>query len=652
MGLLADLVNRRAEAQHKEEEDRKAALRAHYTSIIHDPNAGDAVREQANEDYLKLLSPEAKKTASAGLDMLGKLKRVFGAGPNKAMTQVPPDTSVVATPSPTPAAAFNAGPPQAAAPPPSAAFNAGPPKIMTDYGVDAGKRAAADAVRLEAARRKDKLDAIDASDAPEEDKNAARRAILGAPKAAAPPKLQRGIVKLKDGTSIAGAWDPTANVYYGSGNEVISPTELEGFETSASKAAPRPGDHVLGEKVLTMIDNGDVLYRPDGKTPITKEYINSLGGGKGEFRYILHADGKQIIDPSSMNQVTTTADGKVNVTSPLTRREDVVGGQDVVGASRVGTASTREAVSIDPVTGQQIAVPLRSTTTPIIPGARSAPVPAPARGPAVPSTGSAPLAPPIAAPGGSRPLAGMRPADYNAAMLKAPAIGDAVIQAFGDDSQPNVKPIFSYGDLTKDKASVDRLGNALRTTFSALEKNSGGGTLHGGVGGLGFSLGKAGDWVQNALGLPAATAAQQAAVLRDAIGSLKTDREREYFNSVMTNFATSIGLRALSGASPTGVTVDSIKDELPLIGINVTDQKSFGDKGQRLFGVIKGALEFNPRLQQIWPKGVLSRLDKIPGELAKYQGGTAPTKTVEKFGPKAAPKTAEEYEAYRKAQGK
>jgi hypothetical protein len=77
-GLLTNLIEQKVEKSHRDEEDRKQRLRQFYYDRIHDETTPPEVREQLSQDYFKLLSPDAKKSAQKGMGLIGKLKQAFG----------------------------------------------------------------------------------------------------------------------------------------------------------------------------------------------------------------------------------------------------------------------------------------------------------------------------------------------------------------------------------------------------------------------------------------------------------------------------------------------------------------------------------------------------------------------------------------------
>jgi hypothetical protein len=80
MGLITNLIEQHIETKHRDEEQRKAALRKFYNDRINDDSTPPEVREQLSQDYFKLLSPEAKKSAQKGFGLVQGLKKAFGGG--------------------------------------------------------------------------------------------------------------------------------------------------------------------------------------------------------------------------------------------------------------------------------------------------------------------------------------------------------------------------------------------------------------------------------------------------------------------------------------------------------------------------------------------------------------------------------------------
>lgn len=141
---LTDLLEQKVERQRADEENKRQALRQFYYSRINDQNTDPQVREQLSQDYLKLLTPEAKKHAQHGLGVLGKLRDLVGKirsqqqpvqgapqqppGPIKAPTSNSPQS---AQPQARPVVA---GPSAAQSSPPNPQATPQQPQFFKNYG--------------------------------------------------------------------------------------------------------------------------------------------------------------------------------------------------------------------------------------------------------------------------------------------------------------------------------------------------------------------------------------------------------------------------------------------------------------------------------------------------------------------------------------
>lgn len=230
-------------------------------------------------------------------------------------------------------------------------------------------------------------------------------------------------------------------------------------------------------------------------------------------------------------------------------------------------------------------------------------------------------APAPGAPAGGRVI-GLPPAQYRTMLTDIRAVRAGAGQLFGDPNAPNVKGLADYSDIADNKGSRERLGKALRLTFDGLDQaTSGGGAgVHGDGGKL--DVGGIGTWVGNQLGIPGAVADQQAKMFQQAMATL-TPREREAYDATIASAEGIIGLRRITGASPSLQSVRAIQEAMPVIGVNTIDGKQFGDKLSRLAvefsagtrGIPRAAFDEETRTQ-------LDEINQLPARLSKR--GAAP----------------------------
>lgn len=627
MGLLTDVIEQKLKDKHAEELDRKAKKAAFYYKAAWDPSPGvsDDVRNYAQEQYFKLLEPEAKKSAQNAFGILGKLKQAFTGGPQKAddaasqpaspapalqFAQGAADREGVPTVTQSASAeaqpikqAFLAGPPPTAAAPVSAQSAA--PKF---FDTPAARQRSMDAEKQEydtwLQRGKDVL----GPDASARDL-AEYAGSKGQRLPAAPIQARTPVsIHLKDGSETA-AMRSKDGRYFTIAGELIDPEsiEKESPKPSNARVVAMANDFVNLDSAKSLAANGFPFNDHDGK-PID---IEKIPEGM-VLQTIRKPDGTTYYSPRNMADKVVTVGNQVIAVNPSQVQQIPQGAGTVLGQARVGTSGTGQVPVYNPDTKEFEMFNTQRTTNPNTPG----PVRAPGATVVPPATpGGAPrpaVAPPASGGMGNRIPAGQ----YRGIVEKVIPVQEAATQIFGDPSQPDLKPLISYRDLADNPQSRERLGKALRLTFDGLSSATGGAGIHAGAGPISISSGGFGDLIQNYFNVAPNVAAQQQRIMEEAIGKL-TPEEKEYFNSVMSSFSTIVGLRSLTKASAAQSSVAAIERELPVIGINTFGQDQFLDQSQRLAEVVANGVSNLPK------GGVDSKLREhirsLPSEMQKLK---------------------------------
>jgi len=612
MGLLTDILEKKVEDKHKDEEDRKRKLREFYYDRIHDDDTDPAVREQISGDYLKLLSPEAKKQAQKGLGIIGQLKQKFMGGPKKQDQQQ--QTPQTHQPAQTPATQqdnasrepqqsmsladkFKQGPsqPQAQAPQPDAKveqFKQGP-QFFKDYGKSADKR------KEDLTKYKSDLD---------------RDAKIAEEKAK-PQKLTPVMVQVKDKEKPIQALRSADGKYYDVNSGDALEIEKEMPKESTKGGYIRSVPHSVGLKdAKTQAANGAEFLGADGKMINLEDLPEDMG-----LQAMVRGN-EMFWVPVTPTQKAVTVGGKVYGVNPY-QIQDVgkqgAGGPVELGPSKTGSAHTSEQIAVNPVTGAVTKNTLRSTTTPQTPGAHQpgegpAPAPAPIGSAPTPQQG-APK--PTPAPQANSDIKGMPSGMYNQMLQRVTPVREAATQVFGDPSQPDLKGLKDYMQLADDPKARERIGTALRLTFDGLNQaTSGGAHISAEAGPVSVSTGGIGQLFTNWLGVPQKTAEQQTKIIQDAINKM-TPEEKEYYDSVMSAFSTVVGLRSLTRASAAQSSVSAIERELPIIGVNTTDSKQFADQMQRLAEIVYNGTKGIP--PGMLDPQLVERIKTLPAEMQK-----------------------------------
>jgi hypothetical protein len=148
-------------------------------------------------------------------------------------------------------------------------------------------------------------------------------------------------------------------------------------------------------------------------------------------------------------------------------------------------------------------------------------------------------------------------------------VRDGATQVFGDPTNPSLTSLKDYAELADDADARARLAEAFNITFSAWDEEirASGGLTH---------------LIETAGGYPQLLAQMQATVRDDAIGHLGSDRENDYYDSVMASYAAIVGLRSITRASAAQFSVATIERQMPLLGKNTFSTRQFYDHLARL----------------------------------------------------------------------
>jgi hypothetical protein len=305
---------------------------------------------------------------------------------------------------------------------------------------------------------------------------------------------------------------------------------------------------------------------------------------------------------TSQGQTHLTVGNLVYAVPKLEQTNLATEGQEL-GPARVGTTTTRQAIGVDPATGQAVKQQLIGTTAPVTTGIQGR-APAPQGAPQAPRSvlprvtqpsqpGAQPS--PAAAPAQAKPAGGqpafMTPAMYNQQLQVARPVRVAANQIFGDPTQPEFKPLLAYGDVMNNPASVQRIGAAARLMIQDMADVEA--THSGGL----WTL------ITTSGGLPQALASAQSAATRDALSKLQS-REQELLNAEMDAYGSIIGFRAITKGSAARFSAQSLEREVPIPGISAFNAFTFYDKlsrlGEEVWSGAKGNAVLSPQEKQYY----------------------------------------------------
>jgi hypothetical protein len=650
VGLLTNLIEQKIEAKHRDEEQRKQKLREFYYDRIHDDQTPPDVREQLSQDYFKLLSPEAKKSAQKGIGLLGKLKQAVGGGGGQ-QTQQPSPNGTLATPQPMqqaqqaeqtqqaqpqqprypgqPAAPVQAST-SAQAQPKGAQLSA-PPPIQSQPGLPSHMFTTAqeqEKQKIDFATQEGRAAQAQKTESEQQEFDAWKKrgtdlgltggdlAEYAGSKGARLPPQQKRVVEKQVGRP--GEDPATGKAYEGLWDHTVDPDRTETWAPhptpppkGSSSGMIRSVPHSVSVQDAQATAKSGAVYKDQNGEDID---LDKLPPNMG-LQAMVVGD-KMFWVPISPTQAELTVGNEKYVVTPYNK--DVAHGAGVAqGQARTGTTSTPTQVVTQP-NGQITA--LGSTSTPNTPGAR-----VPGRPPAANGAG-----------GGAKGLAGVTVELYNQSLQRVTPVRQAATQIFGDPSQPDLKGLKDFANVADNKESRDRLGKALRLTFTSLDQATGGANIAAGAGPVSLSTGGLGTLLQNAFSVPQKVAEQQAQIMQDAIKDL-TPEEREAYDATMSAFGTIVGLRSLTKASAAQASVATIEREMPVIGVNTTSSSQFYDQLQRLAEIVYNGTQGLPA-GMLDPK-MVERLKNLPSDMQKRKQGASASPSGKLATPSSSPKT-------------
>jgi hypothetical protein len=644
MGLLTDLLEKKIESKHRDEEDKKERMRSFYYDRIHDDNTDPAVREQISQDYLKLLSPDAKKQAQQGMGMLAKLKSAFTGGPKQPQQgQQPQQPSGPVPPPSNPPPAGMAGLPDQndpnaqpatqapgqqkppAQPTPAAALRAGP-QFFKDYG-------------LAAEARKDERTGKLADDAGLKGRDKALFVASGGTKL--PPDKTTTVKAIaRDGV------DPdTGKPYDGLWDHTVGPDKETWAKRPEGGASGRPT--ILSSDVVTL-DHAQKLGQAGVKYHDAEgKEIDLSQVPQGMVLQAIHRGDKTYYVPRDVQDKVVDVNGIKYAVSPFEVQGLPQGAGTALGLKNAPTSSTHQVMAVD-AQGNPTTNTLTSTRTPQAggiagrpggapptPGAQAKPVPPP-NAPQPPQPKGGNITPHVAQAPPAKPM-NMTPGMYNNALKRIGPIREAATQIFGDPSQPDLKGLISYGQIADKPESREKLGKALKLTLDGMDEATGGAHISASAGPISVGTGGVGSVLTNYFGVPQKVADQQNKIMEQAVAGLSPE-EREAYDSTISSLSTIVGLRASTGAPATNTSIRTIERELPVIGVNTFDSKQFADKMQRLAEVVNNGAKGVPR--SMLGEDMHKRIEGLPTEMQKLKGGS-PAKAPKGDG--KAPKTADDF---------
>lgn len=278
------------------------------------------------------------------------------------------------------------------------------------------------------------------------------------------------------------------------------------------------------------------------------------------------------------------------VEADFQKRMSLLGAGKITEAYGVGGTQTH----VVPNGGTGPSVPPPQSNSPSGGGVAPSKVPAPAPSSAAPAIkpaqaprakGQASAVPSVQAAPGETILPGASLAQARQAATQFAPVSAAVTEIYGDPKQPDLHPLSSYAKLADNKASQERIGTAIQLTLNGFGDSIKDIGADIGAGPVHVSAGDFGKWISNKLNLPSSVASAQAKTLRDVIDKM-TPEEKEAYNSTMATMSVMAGLRSISRNSAAMGSLALIERELPKIGLNATDSRTFYDQLQRTAGAI------------------------------------------------------------------
>lgn len=418
-------------------------------------------------------------------------------------------------------------------------------------------------------------------------------------------------------------------------------THLDGsaFDASSIAHIVRPSNaaiRVNAQEAITL-SQAEALEKSGAKLNIVDasgQPLNREDIPPGMVLQAVHSGQNTVYTPRGINDKVVTVNNQRVAVNPMEVQQIPQGAGTVLGQANTGTstASTPTVVQRD-AQGVPHVLGSTSTRSPNTPSVRNPLIPTDV----TPAAGASPrsVAPATAAPAarGARTAGGVLPGMDSAAVQVARPLNEASTQLFGDIKHPEFKSLSSYEKLADDPEARKRIGQALQLTFAGIEKAAGGAgaSVSGGVGPVSVSTGGLGTWLQNALGVPQANAEMAQKIREDAIKDLKPE-EREAVNAIVDAFSAIPAIRSVTKGVASQASIEALERDVPAIGWNTMDSKTFRDKMARLGEYFYQGKKFLPGENYV----DTSNIDAYLG-----RGKSKPSPRGALSGPK--PKTAEEY---------
>ncbi len=367
------------------------------------------------------------------------------------------------------------------------------------------------------------------------------------------------------------------------------PTDLKSTEQVKEKIfrpVPR-GDLSVAEAIKEQ-EKGRIFEDQDGNAIEVKKLDPSL-----KLLY-WESGSKHHYSVAQQTQTTKDISGRIIGKNQYDITDPSAGNVLGQATSTLPRTTSREQITMTPE-GQPVAQTLvggRATVMPALPGRSEQPANTPANAPANIPTGvpagtptTAPTTTPavsgqpaptspvkpttkaeqIAAsntplPAGTRAIGGMPTTIYNTQQKRIVAIREASNQIFGDPSQPDFVPLKAYASMASKPDSAQRVGAAVQATLKSIEYDE---KAHGSMINL----------LKTYANVPQALVNAKTAQMQDII---PTDpAEHAAYTATINAYSNLVGLRMLTGAGAYEFSVKAIQQELPILGLNVHDEKQF-----------------------------------------------------------------------------
>ena len=364
--------------------------------------------------------------------------------------------------------------------------------------------------------------------------------------------------------------------------------KIEEEVTAARAKADNPTGRPVGGPQLSVQNARDLMkqgggaYMDEDGDPLD---VNSLPDNMG--LKVFFQGSKRFYVPFSPNDKVINIGGISYAVDPMDVAGVTAGRGTPLGLQHPPTSTS----SIAPLTveqdGKTIQLPGSHSVTPLPTGAFGTPPPSAGSSPRTPVPTGVPVPPAAHAsvqvqhaaapktvrdqpataspgiPAGGRvlPRGAVPLGQANQQSKMYSAVMDPYVQLFGDPDVPGIPPIAKYAALADNKEASNRIGAAINLSMQGLDEegDKGGGILK---------------IFSNQGGLPSLEASSHAKAINDSIQAL-TPTEREAYDRQMNMIGTLVGMRAITGGSAGRWSVNNIKNEAPLFGINVADSKEF-----------------------------------------------------------------------------